>query len=54
MAAYQEQRRTIVNHQQELRIYLEVRRFGLVKQSLTYLRRIFLMKPAVWNKQASS
>ena len=28
MAAYQEQRRTIVNHQQELRIYLEVRRFG--------------------------
>ncbi len=28
MAAYQEQRRTVVNHQQELRIYLGVRRFG--------------------------
>ena len=28
IAAYQEQRRTVVNHQQELRIYLEVRRFG--------------------------
>ena len=28
IVAYQEQRRTIVNHQQELRIYLEVRRFG--------------------------
>jgi hypothetical protein len=27
IAAYQEQRRTVVNHQQELRIYLDVRRF---------------------------
>lgn len=28
MTAYQEQRRTVVNHQQELRTYLGVRRFG--------------------------
>ena len=28
ITAYQEQRRTIVNHQQELRTYLGVRRFG--------------------------
>ena len=28
MATYQEQRRTIVNHQKELRVYLGVRRFG--------------------------
>jgi len=28
MATYQEQRRTVVNHQQELRIYLGVRRFS--------------------------
>jgi hypothetical protein len=27
MIPYQEQRQTIVNHQQELRIYLDVRRF---------------------------
>ena len=30
-AVYQEQRRTIVNHQQELRVYLGVRRFGEVE-----------------------
>jgi hypothetical protein len=28
ITAYQEQRRTIINHQQELRIYCGVRRFG--------------------------